>query len=52
MEVQESWVFGLFVLVGEFTCLSSLLFAFHDRSRIFATDWFNEFYGGGKLVEL
>jgi hypothetical protein len=39
-------------LVGKFICLSSLLFALHDRSRIFATDWLNGFYGCGKLVEL
>ncbi len=37
---------------GEFACLSSLLFALYGGSRSFGIDCFEEFYGGGKLVEL
>jgi hypothetical protein len=38
--------------VGIFTSLSLLLFALHSESRSFAKDWFNAFYGGGKLEKL
>jgi len=43
MEVKEMWAFDMLVY------LSSFLFTLHDKSWNFAIDWFDLFYGGGKL---
>jgi len=48
IEIKERWAFGL---PSKFIGLSSLLFVLHDESISFATNWFDEFYDGGKSME-
>jgi hypothetical protein len=52
MKVEERWTFGLFIVMVNLHAYHLCCLLFMVDQGVFGIDCFEEFYGGGKLVEL